>query len=68
MATALMLECLAARGLTFSRTHGERVSAVLQAKTKIPIDPEKARAIMKTVEKQAAEKVEKVDGVKALDG
>ncbi|MDA4133746.1 MAG: phosphoglucosamine mutase, partial [Thaumarchaeota archaeon] len=35
-----------------------------QAKIKIPTDPEKARSIMKAVERQAAGRVEKVDGVK----
>jgi phosphomannomutase/phosphoglucomutase len=64
MATALMLECLAAKGLPFSRAMASAFPRFFQAKTKIPIDPEKARAIMKAVEKQAAGKVEKVDGVK----
>jgi phosphomannomutase / phosphoglucomutase len=64
MATALMLECLAAKGLTFSRTIGSAFPRFFQAKIKIPTDPGKARSIMKAVEKQAAGKVEKVDGVK----
>lgn len=64
MATAMMLECLAARGQTFSRTMAGAFPRFYQAKTKIPIDPEKARAVMKNVEKQAAEKVEKIDGIK----
>ncbi|MDA4136912.1 MAG: phosphoglucosamine mutase [Thaumarchaeota archaeon] len=64
MATALMLECLAAKGLTFSRTIGNAFPRFFQAKIKIPTDPEKARSIMKAVERQAAGRVEKVDGVK----
>jgi phosphomannomutase/phosphoglucomutase len=64
MATALILECLAARGLTFSRTIGNAFPKFFQAKTKIPVDPEKARLVMKSVEREAGLKVEKVDGVK----
>lgn len=64
MATALMLECLAARGSTFSRAIAASFPRFFQSKTKISIDPEKARSIMRLVERQAAGKVEKVDGVK----
>jgi phosphomannomutase/phosphoglucomutase len=64
MATALMLECLAAKGLTFSRAMGSAFPRFFQVKTKVLIDPEKARTIMKAVEKQATGRVEKVDGVK----
>jgi phosphomannomutase / phosphoglucomutase len=64
MATALMLECLAARGTTFSRSIGNAFPRFFQAKTKVPIDPEKVRGIMRSVEKQAGGKVEKIDGVK----
>lgn len=65
MATALMLECLAARGMTFSRTIANAFPTFYQTKSKVPVDPEKVRDTMKLVERQAAgTRVEKVDGVK----
>jgi phosphomannomutase/phosphoglucomutase len=64
MATALMLECLAARGLPFSRAMANALPRFFQAKMKVPVDPLKVRAVMKAVEKQAAGRVEKIDGVK----
>jgi len=64
MATALMLECLAAKGMTFSRTIANAFPRFYQAKTKLPVDSERARLVMKAVEKQASGRVEKVDGIK----
>ena len=64
MATALMLECLAAKGTTFSRAIAVAFPRFFQAKTKIPVDPAKVRTVMKAIEKQASGKVERVDGVK----
>ena len=64
MATALMLECLAARGMTFSRTIGGAFPRFYQAKTKLPVNPERVRDVMRSVEKQSAGKVEKIDGLK----
>jgi len=64
IATALMLECLAAKGLTFSRTIAGAFPRFYQAKTKVPVEPEKGRLIMKAVEKQANGRVEKIDGLK----
>jgi phosphomannomutase / phosphoglucomutase len=64
MATALMLECLAAKGVTFSRAVAAAFPRFFQAKTKLPVDPTKVRTVMKAVEKQAAGKIERVDGVK----
>ena len=64
MTTALMLECLAAKGVTFSRAVGAAFPRFFQAKTKLPVDPTKVRTVMKAVEKQAAGKIERVDGVK----
>ncbi len=64
MTTALMLECLAARGLPFSKVIANAFPHFFQAKTKVPVQPEKVREIMKKVEKQAAGQLEKVDGVK----
>jgi len=64
MTTALMLECLAARGLPFSKVIANALPRFFQAKTKVPVQPEKVREIMKKVEKQADGRIEKVDGVK----
>ncbi len=64
MTTALMLECLAARGVAFSRALSFSVSTFYQAKTKIEVDKKKVAAVMKAVERQAKGNVERVDGVK----
>jgi phosphomannomutase/phosphoglucomutase len=64
MTTALMLECLAARGVAFSRALSFSIPAFYQVKTKVEIDRKKVNAIMKAVERQAKGEVEKVDGVK----
>jgi phosphomannomutase / phosphoglucomutase len=65
MTTALMLECLASRGLPFSKVVENTLPRFYQAKTKVPVQPEKVREIMKKVEKQADGRIEKLDGVKA---
>jgi phosphomannomutase/phosphoglucomutase len=64
MATALMLECLAARGLSFSKIMANTLPKFFQAKTKIGVAPEKVKEIMKAVEKQGGQRLEKVDGLK----
>jgi phosphomannomutase/phosphoglucomutase len=64
MTTALMLECLAARGVAFSRALSFSIPTFYQVKTKVEIDRKKVDAIMKAVERQAKGEVEKVDGVK----
>lgn len=64
MATALILECLAARGLSFSRAVASAFPRFFQSKTKVPVKPDDVRQVMKSVERQAAGRVEKVDGVK----
>jgi phosphomannomutase/phosphoglucomutase len=64
MTTALMLECLAARGMAFSRALSFTVPKFFQAKTKLPVDAKKVGAVMKAVERQAKGEVERVDGVK----
>lgn len=64
MATALMLECLAVRGLSFSKVVAGAFPHFYQAKTKVPVDPSKVKMVMKAVERQASGKVEKVDGLK----
>lgn len=65
MTTALMLECLAVRGLSFSRALSHSVPKFYQSKTKVEVSSEKVREIMRAVEKQSDGKVEKVDGIKA---
>ena len=64
MATALMLECLAARGLSFSKIMTNTLPRFFQAKTKVHVPPAKVKEIMKMIEKQAGVRVEKVDGLK----
>ncbi|MDA4133951.1 MAG: phosphoglucosamine mutase [Thaumarchaeota archaeon] len=64
MATALMLECLAARGLSFSKIMANTLPKFFQAKTKISVAPEKVKEVMKAVEKQGGQRVERVDGLK----
>jgi phosphomannomutase/phosphoglucomutase len=64
MTTALMMECLAARGMAFSRALAFTVPKFFQAKTKLAVDPKRIGAVMKAVERQAKGEVERVDGVK----
>ena len=64
MATALMLECLAARGLAFSKVMTNALPKFFQAKTKVTLDPLKVRETMKKVEALGGQRVEKVDGLK----
>jgi phosphomannomutase/phosphoglucomutase len=64
MATALMLECLAARGLSFSKIIANAFPKFFQSKTKVPVAPEKVKETMKRIERQAGPRVEKLDGLK----
>jgi phosphomannomutase / phosphoglucomutase len=64
MTTALMLECLAARGLSFSKIMANTLPKFFQAKTKVHVPAERVKGTMKTIEKQAGQHVEKVDGLK----
>ena len=64
MTTALMLECLASRGMSFSKALAFVVPRYFQSKTKIEVNPKRVEAAMRSVEKQARGTVEKVDGVK----
>ncbi|MDV3278094.1 MAG: phosphoglucosamine mutase [Nitrososphaerales archaeon] len=66
MTTALMLECLAARGVAFSRAVSFSVSKFFQAKMKIEIEKKKVGAVMRAVERQAKGEVERIDGLKIL--
>ncbi|MDA4128749.1 MAG: phosphoglucosamine mutase [Thaumarchaeota archaeon] len=64
MTTALVLECLAARGMAFSKAMSYWVPRYYLAKTKVEIDRKKIESIMRKVERQAGKEVEKVDGLK----
>ncbi len=64
MATALMLECLAARGLPFSKAVANALPRLFQAKTKVRLDHEDVKETMRRVERQGGDRVEKVDGLK----
>ena len=64
MTTGLMLECLAGRGMSFSKIVSFVVPKYHQAKTKIEVNRGKVEAVMRAVERQAKGQVERVDGVK----
>jgi len=64
MATALMLECLAARGLSFSKIMANAVPRFFQAKTKLHVSPDKVKETMRRIEAQGGQRLEKVDGLK----
>ena len=64
MTTALLLECLASRGMSFSKTLAFVVPRYFQSKAKLEVNPGKVGAAIKSVERQARGEVEKVDGVK----
>jgi phosphomannomutase/phosphoglucomutase len=68
MATALMLECLAGRGMSFSKALAFVVPKYNQAKTKVEVAPGKVERVMKAVERQAKGEVERIDGVKLWTG
>jgi phosphomannomutase / phosphoglucomutase len=64
MATALMLECLASRGVPLSRAMGNAIPRFYQAKTKVEVPSEKVKDLMRVIERRAGGKIEKVDGIK----
>jgi len=64
MTTALMLECLAGRGMSFSKVLSFVVPKYYQAKTKVEVGPKMLDAVMRAVERQAKGDVERVDGIK----
>lgn len=68
MATALMLECLAGRGMSFSKVLSFMVPKYYQAKTKVEVSPMMLDAVMRAVERQAKGEVERVDGIKFWAG
>ncbi len=64
MTTALVLECLAARGLSFSRVLSNAVPKFFQAKTKVQVAPDRIKPALAAVSKQAEGKIERTDGLK----
>ncbi len=64
MTTALMLECLALRGMSFSRALSFSVPRFYQAKTKVEVDRKRVDSVMRAVERQSKGEVERADGVK----
>jgi phosphomannomutase/phosphoglucomutase len=64
MTTALMLECLASRGLAFSRAFSFAVPRFFQSKTKLEVKPKDVESVMKAVGRQAKGEVERIDGIK----
>jgi len=64
MTTALLLECLASRGVSFSRALSFSVSKFFQSKTKVAIDAKKIPAVMKAVGRLAKGEAERTDGLK----
>ena len=68
MTTALMLECLATRGMSFSKSLSFVVPKFHQAKTKVEVDKKKVEASMRAVEKLAKGDVERIDGLKVWVG
>ena len=68
MATALMLECLAGRGMAFSKALAFVVPRYYQAKTKVEVGRKSVEAVMRAVERQAKGEVERIDGIKLWTG
>lgn len=64
MTTALMLECLAAKGMAFSRAVSFLVPTYYQSKTKLPVESKKVELVMRAVERQGGGEVERIDGLK----
>jgi len=64
MTTALMLECLAARGMALSRTLSFAVPRFYQSKNKVEVDRKSLQRVMKAVERQAKGEIERIDGIK----
>ncbi len=64
MTTALMLECLAGRGMSFSKALSFVVPKYYQSKSKVEVSAKKVETAMRAVEKQAKGEVERTDGVK----
>ena len=68
MTTAMLLECLAGRGMSFSKALSFVVPRYYQAKTKVEVGRKGVEAAMRAVERQAQGKVERIDGMKLWTG
>ena len=68
MTTALMLECLAGRGMSFSKILSFVVPRYYQAKTKVEVNRKSVDSVMRAVERQAKGEVERVEGLKIWTG
>ena len=68
MATALMLACLAGRGMAFSKALAFVVPKFHQAKTKVEVGRKKVESVMRAVQRQAKGDVEQTDGMKIWTG
>lgn len=64
MATALLLECLAGKGMAFSRALSFSIPRFYQAKTKVEISHKNVEGAMRAAERQAKGEVERIDGIK----
>jgi len=64
MTTALLLECLAGRGMSFSKALSFVVPRYYQAKTKVEIGRKNVETVMRAVERQAKGEAERTDGIK----
>jgi phosphomannomutase / phosphoglucomutase len=64
MTTALVLQRLAAKGMSFSKAVSSIVPRYYQAKAKVEVPPGKVERVLRAVESQAKGKAEHVDGVK----
>jgi phosphomannomutase/phosphoglucomutase len=64
MATALMLECLSARGMAFSKAVSFSTPRFYQAKTRVEVGKKSSELVMKAIERHAKGQVERVDGLK----
>ncbi len=64
MTTALLLECLASRGMSFSRTVSFALPRLFQAKTKVEVDPKRVSQSLKAAERGAPGRIDRTDGLK----
>lgn len=64
MTTALMLESLAGKGMSFSKSLNFVVPKYHQSKTKLEVGPKSVPAVMRAVERLAKGEVDRIDGLK----
>lgn len=68
MTTALMLECLAGKGMSLSKALSFAVPKYFQAKAKVEVNRKKVEAVMRAVQREAKGETERIDGVKIWTG